>query len=137
MRPHPREGVLGLLASPRGNSRAVSSLPVLRPVPTRKDLRGLCRIFAALEKRAGHTPAQQTQKNQTHTPQHTTPMHPALITWESSPVQTWRETQSSILGTDANGLSTEVRGECLSVELMTCASHSFPKKAGRQIMNSG
>ena len=34
LRPHPGEGVLGLLASPRENLRAVSSLPVLRgPYP--------------------------------------------------------------------------------------------------------
>ena len=30
LRPRPGEGVLGLLAGPRGNLRAVSSLPVLR-----------------------------------------------------------------------------------------------------------
>lgn len=135
MRPHLGEGVLGLLAGPRGNSRAVSSLSVFKPVTTGPQ-RPVQNICSSGEERWAY-PSSANSENQTHTPQHTTPMYPAPIAWESSPGQTWRETQSSPLGTGADGLSTKVRGECLSTELMICARHSFPKKAGRQIMNSG
>lgn len=82
-------GSAGPLVTLGETPRAVSSLSVFKPVTTGPQ-RPVQNIYA-LEALGAPPPAQQTQKTQALTPQHTAPMYPAPISWESSPAQTWRK----------------------------------------------